>query len=60
MGQEKKVLALVAEGKTNREIGGELGLSEKTVKNHLSNIFQKLQVSRRAHAAAIFRQQQPK
>jgi two-component system response regulator DevR len=58
--QEKKVLSLVADGKTNKEIGADLGLSEKTVKNHLSNIFQKLQVTRRAHAAAIFRQQQPK
>jgi two-component system response regulator DevR len=58
--QEKRVLTLVADGKTNKEIAADLGLSEKTIKNHLSNIFQKLQVSRRAHAAAIFRQQQPK
>jgi two-component system response regulator DevR len=55
--QEKRVLALVAEGKTNKEIAAELGLSDKTVKNHLSNVFQKLQVTRRAHAAAIFRKQ---
>jgi len=54
--QEQKVLALVADGKTNKEIADALGLSDKTVKNHLSNIFQKLQVSRRAHAAAIFRE----
>jgi DNA-binding NarL/FixJ family response regulator len=57
--QEKRVLALVADGKTNKEIGAELGLSEKTVKNHLSNVFQKLQVGRRAHAAAIYRQTKP-
>jgi len=52
--QEKRVLALVAEGKTNKEIATALDLSDKTVKNYLSNIFQKLQVSRRAQAAAIF------
>jgi two-component system response regulator DevR len=52
--QERRVLALVAEGKTNKEIAVSLDLSDKTVKNYLSNIFQKLQVSRRAQAAAIF------
>jgi DNA-binding NarL/FixJ family response regulator len=52
--QEKRVLALVAEGKTNKEIATAIDLSDKTVKNYLSNIFQKLQVSRRAQAAAIF------
>jgi len=52
--QERRVLALVAEGKTNKEIATALDLSNKTVKNYLSNIFQKLQVSRRAQAAAIF------
>jgi two-component system response regulator DevR len=57
--QEKRVLALIAEGKTNKEVGGELGLSEKTVKNYLSNIFEKLHVSRRAQAAAIYAQKHP-
>ena len=52
--QERRVLALVAEGKTNKEIATALELSDKTVKNYLSNIFQKLQVSRRTQAAAIF------
>ena len=52
--QERRVLALVAEGKTNKEIAVALELSDKTVKNYLSNIFQKLQVSRRTQAAAIF------
>jgi DNA-binding NarL/FixJ family response regulator len=47
-------MALVAEGKTNKEIATALHLSDKTVKNYLSNIFQKLQVSRRAQAAATF------
>jgi two-component system response regulator DevR len=57
--QERRVLALIAEGRTNKETGGELGLSEKTVKNYLSNIFEKLHVSRRAQAAAIYAQKQP-
>lgn len=52
--QEQKVLALVAEGKTNKEIANALGLSDKTVKNYLSNIFSKLNLSRRAEAAAFF------
>jgi two-component system, NarL family, response regulator DevR len=51
--QEQKILPLVAEGMTNKEIGEALGLSHKTVKNHLSSVFQKLQVSRRAQLAAI-------
>jgi two-component system response regulator DevR len=52
--QERKVLALVAEGKTNKEIAIALELSDRTMKNYLSNVFQKLQVSRRTQAAAIF------
>jgi two-component system, NarL family, response regulator DevR len=52
--QERRVLALVVEGRTNREIASVLGLSDKTVKNYLSNAFQKLHVKRRAHAAALF------
>jgi len=52
--QEKRVLALVAQGKTNKEIAAALGLSDKTVKNYLSNVFQKLHISRRAQAAAIY------
>jgi PAS domain S-box-containing protein len=57
--QEKRVLALVADGKTNKEIAIALGLSDKTVKNYLSNIFQKLHVAHRAHAAVIYRQSNP-
>jgi DNA-binding NarL/FixJ family response regulator len=53
-GQERRVLALVAEGKTNKEIAATLDLSDKTVKNYLSKIFQKLQVSSRTQAAARF------
>ena len=54
--QEQRVLALVAEGLTNKEIAAELKLSEKTVKNYLSNLFDKLQISRRSQAAAFYTQ----
>lgn len=57
--QERKVLALVAEGKTNKEIANALALSEKTVGNYLSNIFQKLQVTRRAQAAVYYTKRFP-
>lgn len=50
--QEERILALIAEGKTNREIGEELHLAEKTVKNYVSSILSKLEVARRAEAAA--------
>jgi len=50
--QQRRVLALVADGKTNKEIAVELGLSPKTVKNYLSTVFEKLQVSRRSEAVA--------
>ena len=52
--QERRVLALVAEGKTNKEIGVALGLSDKTIKNYISNILDKLKLTRRSHAAAFF------
>jgi two-component system, NarL family, response regulator DevR len=50
--QEEKILTLVAEGMTNSEIGQRLHLAEKTVKNYVSNILSKLEVARRAEAAA--------
>ena len=50
--QERKVLALVAEGKTNKEIATEVYLSDKTVKNYVSSILTKLDLDRRAQAAA--------
>ena len=50
--QERRVLEFVALGKTNREIGAAMGLSAKTVKNYLSRVFQKLQVTRRSEAVA--------
>jgi DNA-binding NarL/FixJ family response regulator len=52
--QERRVLELVVQGKTNKEIAAALRLSDKTVKNYLSNAFQKLQVTRRSQAAALF------
>ncbi len=57
--QERRVLALVAEGKTNKEIGERLSLSDNTVKNYLGNVFEKLQVKRRSQAAAIYVQSNP-
>ena len=50
--QEERILGLVADGGTNRQIGQELGLAEKTVKNYVSSILSKLEVARRAEAAA--------
>jgi len=50
--QEERILGEVAEGKTNREIGVDLKLAEKTVKNYVSSILSKLEVARRAEAAA--------
>jgi two-component system response regulator DevR len=52
--QEKRVLASIAEGKTNKEVGLDLNLSEKTVKNYLANIFDKLSVNRRSQATALY------
>ena len=51
--REITVLKLVAEGKTNKEIANALDLSEKTVKNHVRNIFHKLQVYDRTQAAIL-------
>lgn len=55
--QERRVMELAAQGKTNKEIARALGLSDKTIKNYLSNVYAKLQVTRRAHAASAFLQQ---
>lgn len=52
--QEQRIVALLTDGRTNKEIGEELGLTEKTVKNYLATIFDKLGISRRAQAAALY------
>ncbi len=61
--QERRILALIGEGLTNRQIGDRLFLAEKTVKNYVSALFAKLGMQRRAQAAAyaarIFDQQPP-
>ena len=56
--QERRVLALLAEGLTNKEIGDKMNLTEKTVKNYLATVFDKLGITRRAQAAALFVQGQ--
>jgi two-component system, NarL family, response regulator DevR len=56
--QEHNILSLVAEGMTNGEIARHLNLAEKTVKNYVSIILRKLEVARRAQAAAYFSQKQ--
>ena len=51
--KEQKILLLVAEGKTNKAIAAEIFLSDKTVKNYVSSILSKLNLERRAQAAAF-------
>ena len=50
-GREREVLLLVAEGSANKQIARRLGISEKTVKGHLTNIFRTLGVRDRTQAA---------
>jgi len=50
-GQERKILGLIADGKTNRQIADELYLAEKTVKNYVSNLLSKMGFARRTEAA---------
>ncbi|GIV97959.1 MAG: DNA-binding response regulator [Herpetosiphonaceae bacterium] len=57
--REMEVLALAAKGRSNKEIGAQLGLSENTVKFHLQNIYQKLGVSNRTEAAAVYHRLYP-
>ena len=58
--QEKKILGLIAEGKTNKEIAGEIFLSDKTVKNYVSSILSKLNLRRRSEAAAFIAERRSK
>lgn len=50
--QERRILELIGEGMTNRQIGNELHLAEKTVKNYVSSLLAKLGMERRTQAAA--------
>ncbi|GAB5560590.1 MAG: two-component system response regulator DevR [Synoicihabitans sp.] len=52
--QERRVIALVSDGLTNKEIAADMALSENTVKNYLASVFSKLKVKRRSQAAAIW------
>ncbi len=58
--QERKILALIAEGKTNKEIAEEVFLSDKTVKNYVSSILGKLNLRRRSEAAAFMAERRAK
>ena len=51
--QEERILNFIGEGLTNREIANELRLSEKTIKNYVSQIYAKLNIERRSQAASI-------
>jgi two-component system response regulator DevR len=51
--QERRIMPLVADGKTNKEIAVDLCLSDKTVKNYLMHMFKKLQITRRSQAATL-------
>ena len=57
--QERKILDLIAEGKTNKEIAQEVFLSDKTVKNYVSTILSKLSLHRRSEAAAFIARRRP-
>lgn len=57
--QEHKILLLIAEGKTNKEIADDVFLSDKTVKNYVSNILRKLNLRRRSEAAAFIARREP-
>ncbi|MGN9811597.1 helix-turn-helix transcriptional regulator [Micromonospora sp. BQ11] len=57
--REREVLAAVAEGLTNKEIGQRLFISERTIGVHVSHIFDKLQVRTRVQASAIFLRNRP-
>lgn len=54
--QERRVVAFLAEGLTNKEIGDRMDLTEKTVKNYMATIFTKLNITRRTQAVALFAQ----
>jgi len=57
--RESQILALIADGLTNRQIGVELGLAEKTIKNYVSGLLSKLGLQRRTQAAILRLGQRP-
>ena len=63
-GQERRILELIGEGLTNRQIGEQMFLAEKTVKNYVSALFAKLGMERRtqaaAYAARVFGEDRPR
>lgn len=58
--QERNILGLIAQGKTNKEIAEEVFLSDKTVKNYVSSILSKLNLRRRSEAAAFIAERRAK
>ena len=58
--QEHKIIVLIADGKTNKEIAKDVFLSDKTVKNYVSNILNKLNLRRRSEAAAFIARRENK
>ena len=58
--QERKILDIIAEGKTNKEIAKDVYLSDKTVKNYVSSILSKLNLRRRSEAAAFIARRTPR
>jgi len=57
--QEQRVLVTMANGHTNKEIAGIMGLSDNTVKNYSGNLFAKLGVTRRSQAVALYLRHHP-
>jgi DNA-binding NarL/FixJ family response regulator len=57
--QERLIMPLLAQGRTNKEIASQLCLSDKTIKNYLANIYDKLGVNRRTEAVAWYMKEQP-
>lgn len=52
--QERRIIAFIAEGNTNKEIAAKMLLSDKTVKNYIGNMFAKLEIERRTQAATLY------
>jgi DNA-binding NarL/FixJ family response regulator len=57
---EERIVEMIAEGLTNRAIGDRLHLAEKTIKNYVSTVLDKLEVARRAEAAAYWAEHRPR